>query len=54
MYGQIDDRETPKRRPTPHLESLKGKRDQSVTSQVDMEERMRQAEEERKVRIMKS
>ncbi|XP_029521269.1 stathmin domain-containing protein 1 isoform X1 [Oncorhynchus nerka] len=44
----IDDRETPKRRPTPHLESLKGKRDQSVTSQVDMEERMRQAEEERK------
>ncbi|XP_013998371.1 stathmin domain-containing protein 1 isoform X2 [Salmo salar] len=44
----IDDRETPKRRPPPHLESLKGKRDQSVTSQVDMEERMRQAEEERK------
>ncbi|XP_020357429.1 stathmin domain-containing protein 1 isoform X2 [Oncorhynchus kisutch] len=42
----IDDRETPKRRPTPHLVSLKGKRDQSVTSQVDMEERMRQAEEE--------
>ncbi|XP_023830609.1 stathmin domain-containing protein 1 isoform X1 [Salvelinus sp. IW2-2015] len=44
----IDDRETPKRRPPPHLESLKGKRDQSVTSQVDMEEKMRQAEEERK------
>ncbi|XP_035612153.1 stathmin domain-containing protein 1 [Oncorhynchus keta] len=47
----IDDRETPKRRPTPHLESLKVKRDQSVTSQVDMEERMRQAEEERKLNV---
>ncbi|CAB1350755.1 unnamed protein product [Coregonus sp. 'balchen'] len=45
----IDDTEKPSRGPPPHLESLKGRRDQSVTSKEDMEERMRQAEEGRKL-----
>ncbi|CAB1320551.1 unnamed protein product [Coregonus sp. 'balchen'] len=46
----IVDTETPSRRPPPHLESLKGRRDQSVTTKEDMEERMRQAEERRNKR----
>ncbi|XP_010902326.2 stathmin domain-containing protein 1 [Esox lucius] len=45
----IDGTETPKRRLPPRLESLKGKRNESITKD-DIEERMRHAEGRRKLR----
>ncbi|XP_007245805.2 stathmin domain-containing protein 1 [Astyanax mexicanus] len=46
----LDDADRPKRRPPPRLESLKVHKEQELTRKEDIEEKMRQVEERRKVR----
>lgn len=47
---QLADAGGPRKRPPPRLESLKIRREQEVTRKEDIDEKMRQVEERRKVR----
>lgn len=51
VYGvlQLKDAERPRKRPPPRLESLKIRKEQEVTRKEDIDEKMRQVEERRKV-----
>lgn len=47
---QLADAEGPRKRPPPRLESLKIRKEQEVTRKEDIDEKMRQVEERRKVK----
>lgn len=51
MFGimQLADAGGPRKRPPPRLESLKIRKEQEVTRKEDVDEKMRQVEERRKV-----
>lgn len=46
---QLADAERPTKRPPPRLESLKIRKEQELTRKEDIDEKMRQVEERRKV-----
>lgn len=51
---QLADAERPTKRPPPRLESLKIRKEQELTRKEDIDEKMRQVEERRKVTETKS